>query len=192
MGWDDRDGPNFCGWWFGPKIGGDQVWAYHPKHNQTPPKAGWKVPYDGPVDTTFVIAPAQKTVPQQVTQMATQQQQWSSRAQPYGQQQQQQQPLYQGQLQQQQQWNSAQNVAATKRQQLEENRRQLEEANRRRIEEQARRVQEEAQKRIEQSATLNIRRVIQKVRSATVDTLDVLRQELADILRAELDKCGSQ
>eukprot|EP00441_Pelagodinium_beii_P037596 CAMPEP_0197630770 /NCGR_PEP_ID=MMETSP1338-20131121/8149_1 /TAXON_ID=43686 ORGANISM="Pelagodinium beii, Strain RCC1491" /NCGR_SAMPLE_ID=MMETSP1338 /ASSEMBLY_ACC=CAM_ASM_000754 /LENGTH=169 /DNA_ID=CAMNT_0043202069 /DNA_START=40 /DNA_END=545 /DNA_ORIENTATION=+ len=25
--WDERDGPNFCGWWFGPKVGGDQVWA---------------------------------------------------------------------------------------------------------------------------------------------------------------------
>jgi hypothetical protein len=27
--WDDRDGPNFGGWWFGPKVGGDQVWAYN-------------------------------------------------------------------------------------------------------------------------------------------------------------------
>ena len=23
--WDERDGPNFSGWWFGPVIGGDQV-----------------------------------------------------------------------------------------------------------------------------------------------------------------------
>ncbi|CAL1166171.1 unnamed protein product [Cladocopium goreaui] len=23
--WDDRDGVAFCGWWFGPKIGGDQA-----------------------------------------------------------------------------------------------------------------------------------------------------------------------
>jgi len=28
--WDARDGPTFHGWWFGPKVGGDQVWAYNP------------------------------------------------------------------------------------------------------------------------------------------------------------------
>jgi len=56
--WDERDGPNFCGWWFGPKVGGDQVWAYHPdKAATTPPNTGWRVPYDGPIDSSFVIAP---------------------------------------------------------------------------------------------------------------------------------------
>eukprot|EP00928_Gymnodinium_smaydae_P001301 TRINITY_DN1048_c1_g2_i2.p1 TRINITY_DN1048_c1_g2~~TRINITY_DN1048_c1_g2_i2.p1 ORF type:complete len:249 (+),score=51.92 TRINITY_DN1048_c1_g2_i2:53-748(+) len=55
--WDERDGANFCGWWFGPKVGGDQVWAYHPdKSAQTPPLAGWKVPYDGPVDGTLSLS----------------------------------------------------------------------------------------------------------------------------------------
>merc|ERR1712060_312950 len=55
--WDDRDGPNFCGWWFGPKVGGDQVWAYHPdKDSLIPPGNGWKVPYDGPTDPTFTLA----------------------------------------------------------------------------------------------------------------------------------------
>jgi len=54
--WDERDGPGFCGWWFGPKVGGDQVWAYHTDKAATmPPQTGWKVPYDGPVDPTFVI-----------------------------------------------------------------------------------------------------------------------------------------
>eukprot|EP00930_Biecheleria_cincta_P010835 TRINITY_DN11318_c0_g2_i1.p1 TRINITY_DN11318_c0_g2~~TRINITY_DN11318_c0_g2_i1.p1 ORF type:complete len:1067 (+),score=292.64 TRINITY_DN11318_c0_g2_i1:81-3281(+) len=56
--WDDRDGPNFCGWWFGPKVGGDQVWAYHPEKAGTPPLSGWKVPYDGPVDNTFILQPS--------------------------------------------------------------------------------------------------------------------------------------
>ncbi|CAJ1363675.1 unnamed protein product [Effrenium voratum] len=56
--WDDRDGPDFCGWWFGPKVGGDQVWAYHPEKAPTPPLSGWKVPYDGPVDNTFILQPA--------------------------------------------------------------------------------------------------------------------------------------
>ena len=41
---------------FGPKVGGDQVWAYHPSAAMTPPQRGWKVPYDGPVDETFAIA----------------------------------------------------------------------------------------------------------------------------------------
>eukprot|EP00913_Durusdinium_trenchii_P031989 g29962.t1 len=56
--WDERDGPNFAGW-FGPKVGGDQVWAYHPSRSaMTPPLRGWKVPYDGPVDDSFVIGAA--------------------------------------------------------------------------------------------------------------------------------------
>ena len=91
---DDRDGPDFCGWWFGPKVpafllllaasrralrsgqvGGDQVWAYHSEKAPTPPLSGWKarptascrlpespplreVPYDGPVDNTFILQPA--------------------------------------------------------------------------------------------------------------------------------------
>merc|ERR1719226_429523 len=54
--WDERDGKAFSGWWFGPKIGGDQVWAYHPSNVMTPPKTGWKVPYHGPVDSTFLIS----------------------------------------------------------------------------------------------------------------------------------------
>lgn len=56
--WDDRDGPAFCGWWFGPKVGGDQVWAYCPDKSMTPPASQWKIPYDGPVDHTFTVGPA--------------------------------------------------------------------------------------------------------------------------------------
>jgi len=45
------DGPTFNGWWFGPRVGGDQVWAYNPdKSSQQPPTTGWKVPWDGPTD----------------------------------------------------------------------------------------------------------------------------------------------
>merc|ERR1712014_431654 len=83
--WDDRDGAKFGGWWFGPKVGGDQVWAYHPdKSAQTPPKNGWKVPYDGPVDATFVITPgkAAAAAPQQqaAAAQAQQQNQWQQQA----------------------------------------------------------------------------------------------------------------
>ncbi|CAK0793553.1 unnamed protein product, partial [Prorocentrum cordatum] len=54
--WDDRDGPNFHGWWFGPKIGGDQVWAYNEdKGSPNPPGQGWKVPWNGSVDASLKV-----------------------------------------------------------------------------------------------------------------------------------------
>lgn len=27
--WDDVQNPTFCGWWFGPEVGAEQVWAYN-------------------------------------------------------------------------------------------------------------------------------------------------------------------
>ena len=54
--WDARDGDSFSGWWFGPCVGSDQVWAFHPASTPTPPTAGWRVPYDGPVDPTLVLS----------------------------------------------------------------------------------------------------------------------------------------
>jgi len=49
--WDDRDGQSMSGWWFGPEIGGDQVWAFNGNRaSPTPPAVGWRVPWDGPVD----------------------------------------------------------------------------------------------------------------------------------------------
>lgn len=53
--WDERDGDDLEGWWFGPNVGGNQVWAYHPSTGSTPPVADWKVPHDGEVDTTFSV-----------------------------------------------------------------------------------------------------------------------------------------
>ena len=78
--WDERDGANFCGWWFGPKVGGDQVWAYNSERSATPPSTGWRVPYDGAVDPTFVISAGQQGYgygcpQQQMTQQQYQQQQ---------------------------------------------------------------------------------------------------------------------
>ena len=54
--WDTRDGDSLSGWWFGPRVGSDQVWAFHPARTLTPPTAGWRVPYDGPVDSTLVLS----------------------------------------------------------------------------------------------------------------------------------------
>merc|ERR1712217_114407 len=55
--WDDRDGAAFSGWWFGPKVGGDQVWAYNGDVKAPlPPPSGWKVPWDGPEDKKLHLA----------------------------------------------------------------------------------------------------------------------------------------
>lgn len=55
--WDDKQNPTFCGWWFGPRVGAEEVWAYNPgRMLGTAPLGGWKVPYDGPVDTNFAIS----------------------------------------------------------------------------------------------------------------------------------------
>jgi len=54
--WDDRDGPELCGWWFGPNVGGEQVWAYHPSRSAaTPPAGEWNVPHDGQIDPAFSV-----------------------------------------------------------------------------------------------------------------------------------------
>eukprot|EP00927_Polykrikos_kofoidii_P065794 TRINITY_DN61510_c0_g1_i1.p1 TRINITY_DN61510_c0_g1~~TRINITY_DN61510_c0_g1_i1.p1 ORF type:complete len:2086 (-),score=507.96 TRINITY_DN61510_c0_g1_i1:169-6426(-) len=46
--WDTRDGADYSGWWFGEDIGGAQVWAHVSSHATTPPKAGWRLPWDAP------------------------------------------------------------------------------------------------------------------------------------------------
>merc|ERR1712203_750590 len=54
--WDDRDGAELCGWWFGPSVGGEQVWAYHPSCTAaTPPASEWNVPHDGEIDPSFSV-----------------------------------------------------------------------------------------------------------------------------------------
>eukprot|EP00441_Pelagodinium_beii_P018050 CAMPEP_0197658060 /NCGR_PEP_ID=MMETSP1338-20131121/45004_1 /TAXON_ID=43686 ORGANISM="Pelagodinium beii, Strain RCC1491" /NCGR_SAMPLE_ID=MMETSP1338 /ASSEMBLY_ACC=CAM_ASM_000754 /LENGTH=956 /DNA_ID=CAMNT_0043234561 /DNA_START=36 /DNA_END=2907 /DNA_ORIENTATION=- len=59
--WHDETSLSFCGWWFGPVVGGEEVWAFHPSRtNKSPPTSGWKVPYDGPVDSTFIISADKK------------------------------------------------------------------------------------------------------------------------------------
>ena len=37
--WDARDGPELCGWWFGPSVGNNVVWAFHgASWKQLPPR----------------------------------------------------------------------------------------------------------------------------------------------------------
>merc|ERR1712217_721341 len=55
--WDDKKDPKFSGWWFGPKVGGEQIWAFHGnKDSATPPATGWRIPFDGPVDDGFKVS----------------------------------------------------------------------------------------------------------------------------------------
>jgi len=59
--WDERDGPDLCGWWISPSVGGDEVWAYHSSRTALkPPPGGWNVPHDGETDSTFSITPSGK------------------------------------------------------------------------------------------------------------------------------------
>jgi len=48
--WDDRAGPEFQGWWMGPKLGGEDVWVRQPSRSELPPESGWYAPHDGSVD----------------------------------------------------------------------------------------------------------------------------------------------
>jgi len=53
--WDTRDGADFSGWWFGDQVGGTQVWARCPASTPTPPRIGWKVPWDSPIAKPGVL-----------------------------------------------------------------------------------------------------------------------------------------
>mmetsp|Transcript_9346 Transcript_9346/g.16265 ORF Transcript_9346/g.16265 Transcript_9346/m.16265 type:complete len:1041 (-) Transcript_9346:62-3184(-) len=161
--WDERDGPGFNGWWFGPVIGGDQVWAYHTeKAATTPPSTGWKVPYDGPVDPTFVIA-AKGAAAAQPQQQAQQQQQWGQQAQQQNawgqkgghgnmqQMQQEQMRMQQQRLQEQrrQQEEMKKKQAAENAKRMDEMRRKQEEEQKKRLEENRKKLEEANKKRIE-------------------------------------------
>ena len=54
--WDCRDGEQYMGWWLGNKIGGTQVWAKCWQNTMLPPAAGWRIPWNGPVRATLLVA----------------------------------------------------------------------------------------------------------------------------------------
>jgi len=187
--WDDRDGPNFCGWWFGPKVGGDQVWAYNSERSMTPPSTGWRVPYDGPVDGTFSVNVSGADGGASPQQQAYAQQQ-------HAQQQQQQQLLQQQQMQQQQQqqqqWAQQQQEEKMRQQQQEQQRQQMEAQRRQQMEElQRRKREEEARTRLEQHAALTARKSINDLRAATPENFAELCQKVQEVLGQELPRCGS-
>ena len=54
--WDQRDGAALSGWWFGPEIGGEQVWSHNPSHNVMPPPSGWKILWDVEIPATGALS----------------------------------------------------------------------------------------------------------------------------------------
>eukprot|EP00931_Biecheleriopsis_adriatica_P073976 TRINITY_DN4816_c0_g1_i1.p1 TRINITY_DN4816_c0_g1~~TRINITY_DN4816_c0_g1_i1.p1 ORF type:complete len:1912 (+),score=720.91 TRINITY_DN4816_c0_g1_i1:76-5811(+) len=54
--WDDRDGEELQGWYFGKEVGGDTVWSHNAASAEKPPAGGWKIPWDGEVRDTLKVA----------------------------------------------------------------------------------------------------------------------------------------
>eukprot|EP00933_Yihiella_yeosuensis_P071683 TRINITY_DN79912_c0_g1_i1.p1 TRINITY_DN79912_c0_g1~~TRINITY_DN79912_c0_g1_i1.p1 ORF type:complete len:931 (-),score=287.51 TRINITY_DN79912_c0_g1_i1:123-2855(-) len=169
--WDDRDGPSFSGWWFGPKVGGDQVWAYNgQKVSPTPPLSNWRVPWDGEEDPQLRL-----TFGQAARAMGIQQ------------------PGAVGGVRMTGLQDNSQ-MADRKRQVEEARKRQAEreqEQQKKQAELKAKREQEEARRK-ESSAALAVRKAIQKVRTATPENYDELMGQLEEAQAANLEAMGSQ
>jgi len=177
--WDARDGPTFTGWWFGPKVGGDQVWAFHPDTtSKSPPLTGWKVPWNGDVDPTVVLSHVGATNSGNNGAKSTA---WAS--------------AYSAGS-----WGSGGSSgygsgggygggssAEAKIRQIAN-----EESMQRRQAELKRKRAEEDEKRKEQSAALVVRKVIQRVKNAEPENFSDLRAELEQVQQQHLELMGSQ
>lgn len=53
--WDQRDGWEFSGWWFGSRVGGAQVFARASEQGSTPPEKGWRIPFDASVKSDVTL-----------------------------------------------------------------------------------------------------------------------------------------
>merc|ERR1719277_2592859 len=55
--WDERDGEANRGWWFGPEVGGEEVWAHNSGASGSlmPPIRGWTVLHSGNVDPGLTV-----------------------------------------------------------------------------------------------------------------------------------------
>lgn len=185
--WDERDGPGFSGWWFGPKVGGDQVWAYNAhKASPVPPPSGWRVPWDGPEDESLRVilsAGGAGVVPPRDAHQRQQDQERMRRER--------EQAAADQRRQEQERQRQEEN---RRRHEEEENRKRLErEAEQRRREAEAKkRREEEEQRKRETAAALAVRKVIQRVRIATPETYDNLRAELEECLANKLEEMGAQ
>merc|ERR1719168_567500 len=59
--WDDRDGEEQSGWWFGPEVGGEEVWAHNSgsASSALPPPRGWRVLHSGDIDPKLTVTRAE-------------------------------------------------------------------------------------------------------------------------------------
>ncbi|CAK0799245.1 unnamed protein product [Prorocentrum cordatum] len=200
--WDERDGQAFSGWWFGPKVGGDQVWAYHPSNTMTPPTTGWKVPCDGPVDPTFAISFGGQQQQQQQPQQSYGQQRAAPAAaggmnaamqamqnQAMAQVMQNQAAAAAAQMQQKMLMEQQKQMQMKK---IEDMKRQQEELKMKQMQQKVQREAELVKKRQEQTTLISIRRVIQKLRTVTPENFAEVKQEVEALLAKELGNCGLQ
>ena len=208
--WDDRDGASLSGWWFGPKVGGDQVWAYNgSKSSAMPPLSGWKVPWDGPEDQSLRITPsgggsgsrsgapssrefrhdsgAIRSGSRESLDMivAARQQAEDRRRHDHDERQRKVTQQQQRRREEEHRRRAAEEVRRQKQQEEEEEARRRAELKRKQREE------EELRKR-EQAAAMVVRKIIQKVRIANPENYDYLRAELEEAQAAQLEHMGSQ
>jgi len=211
--WDDRDGPTFSGWWFGPKVGGDQVWAYNGnKASPVPPPSGWKVPWDGPEDPVLRLTvaaaspmpqqgglgagrpmpgsacgqsvPPQRPQPVQPNPAAIAAQEEERRKR--------EQERQRALLEQQQRREEEERKRKQQEEEAKRRQKEREEEQARKAEELRRKREEEEVRRKEQAAALAVRKVIQRVRIANPETYDSLRAELEAAQEKHLEAMGSQ
>eukprot|EP00435_Cladocopium_sp_Y103_P066135 s363_g28.t1 len=162
--WDSRDGPSFNGWWFGPKVGGDQVWAYNAghlgrDHPGMPPTSNWKVPWDGKVDERLRITVGREGGPDRREEDRRRQER-----------------------QRQEKRRREEEL------QREEERRREEARRRRQREEEAERRRREEDRKHE--AVNNVRKVLKKLRTATPSNIKELQAELDRVAADNLKAMG--
>jgi len=215
--WDDRDGASFSGWWFGPKVGGDQVWAYNgSKSSAMPPLSGWKVPWDGPEDQSLRITPsgggsgsrsgvhssresrhdsgAIRSGSRESLDMIVGARQQAEDRRRRDHDERQRKVMQQQQRRRQDEERRCEEER--RRRAAEEARRQKqqeeEEEARRRAELKRKQREEEELRKREQAAAMVVRKIIQKVRIANPENYDHLRAELEEAQAAQLEHMGSQ
>merc|ERR1712151_740986 len=151
-----------------PKVGGDQVWAYNgDKASPTPPTAGWHVPWDGPEDRTLQLtygggAASGGNFGQRGPSPADEQKRREEEK----------------RRAEERMKENQRREEDRKRREEEQKRQEAEEARRREQERQRR--EQDAIKRRENNAAQAVRKVIQRVRVATPETYDALRNEVEE------------
>lgn len=169
--WDERDGPSFSGWWFGPKVGGDQVWAYSEnKESLLPPPDNWKVPWDGNIDPSFKLQHG--NVPQQSKPGSG--------------------SVVAGRMSHMVQPNNYMNERMRQQEEIKKKQEEREQQAMARQTELKNKREQEENKRKEQAAALAVRKAIQKVRTANPDNYDDLRAQLEEAQANNLEAMGDQ